>query len=487
MVQSKLQLEGEVDIAKIQQTIKEKEIEIDALRAVAEQQVKNERFQLQQREKDLKKKLEGNFELLADREGEISRLKKDFLKLQKDNEVEKETLRQQIMLEDEERFKIRWREYMEHVEERHKNALDERIKYVEHEAENRLEQLNKKHLETVSALKAHYSSQISTMQSSHQAEIQTLKSAKESELRETHSLLHQSQSQIKLFLQKQEEERSAHNEEKLEALKNLEVQFQAQLSEVQHKNSSLEIVIKDLHTEKVAMIKTSNALVEDNRALRMEVESSRSEVIKKEQTAKELTITLQNSESLLFQMKQQTYHVIEELQQKITDAHSAFDELKRKSERELTELEDRNLETLREKKHEVQRLETEVQKLYQSEKSLKRSIKRERRLKEDIHRQEQANAEMLERASIQLLHKDNNLSEQISNLIEDNRAITSELRQLKRLPPVEHFPIDAVADKTDTAAIEKVVRLLKMEYKSFALKRKAEKDAAVSTLDTSSY
>jgi predicted phage-related endonuclease len=128
----------------------------------------------------------------------------------------------------------------------------------------------------------------------------------------------------------------------------------------------------------------------------------------------------------------------------------------------------------------VQRLEAKLQNLYQSEKALKKIIKRERRLKEDIHRQEQAKAEMLQRASMQLLQKDHNLSEQISILIQDNKAITSELRQLKHLPSVEPSPIDAVADKTDTMAIDKVVRLLKMKYRSVALKHKAEKDAAVS-------
>jgi len=250
--------------------------------------------------------------------------------------------------------------------------------------------------------------------------------------------------------------------EKSEALKNLEIRLQAQLAEAQHNNFTLEIVIKNLQTENEAMTRNSSALVEDNRKLRMEVESARSEVIDKDQTAKELTLALQNSETFLFQLKQQSFHIIEELQQQLTDANSSLDEQRKKSERELAELEYQSQETLRDKELKVQRLETKLQNLYQSEKALKKVIKRERRLKEDIHRQEQAKAEMLQRASMQLLQKDHNLSEQISILIQDNKAITSELRQLKHLPSVEPSPIDAVADKTDTVAIDKVVRLLKM-------------------------
>jgi hypothetical protein len=480
MIPNKLQLEREADVTTIQQAIKEREIEIDALRAFAEQQLQNERFLLQQRENELKIDLERNIAILADREGEISRLKNDILKLHKDNEVEKESLRQHIKLEDEERFKIRWKEHMEQLEERHRNALDECIQRAEHEAVNRIEHANNKHLETITALKAHYCFQISTIQTSHEAEMQTLKSVKESELKKSHSSLHESQSQIKLLLQKQEEDRLALMKEKSEALKNLEVRLQAQLAEAQHNNFTLEIVKKNLQTENEAMTRSSSALVEDNRKLRMEVESARSEVIDKDQTAKELTLALQNSETFLFQTKQQSFHIIEGLQQKLTDANLALDEQRKKSERELAELEDRSQETLRDKELKVRRLETKLQNLYQSEKTLKKIIKMERRLKEDIHHQEQAKAEMLQRASMQLLRKDHNLSEQISILIEDNKAITSELRQLKHLPSVEPSPIDTVADTTDTAAIDKVVRLLKMKYRSVALQHKAEKDAAVS-------
>jgi hypothetical protein len=51
---------------------------------------------------------------------------------------------------------------------------------------------------------------------------------------------------------------------------------------------------------------------------------------------------------------------------------------------------------------------------------------------------------------MQLMHKDNHdLSEQISMLFEDNKAITAELRQLKRLPLAETPPGNMVTEKMD--------------------------------------
>lgn len=483
-MQRNLQFERNPDVATIQQTIKEREIELDALRAFAEQRLQNERLLLQQTERELQLEIEENRTLLADREGEISKLKNDISKLQTAHDEQIQTLRQQVKREEEEKFTIRWKQEMAQVEEQHKRALDESIRCAEQETKSRIEYMNAMHLESITDLKAFYSAQISMMESSHQAElqkIQTMKGETERELRESCSSLHEAQCQIKVLLQKHDEERLTLYEEKSQAVKKLEISLQTKLAEAQHKNLTQEILIQDLQSEREAMKKANFDLALDNQRFQKEVESARKEVIDKERKASELIHALQHAEASLFQMQQQYCHAIEELQQKLVDANLVMNEKRCMFEKELADLEDRNQEALKEMEVKEQRWVTELKRVYQSEKTLKNAIKRERQVKDQFLLEEQGKAEALQRVSIQLLRKDNHdLSEQISLLIEDNKAITAELRQLKRLPLAE-TPLGNVAtEKNDAKIADAEVRRFKKECRAVILKYRAEKDAAVS-------
>jgi hypothetical protein len=100
--------------------------------------------------------------------------------------------------------------------------------------------------------------------------------------------------------------------------------------------------------------------------------SAHKEVIDKERNASALIHALQHAEASLFQMQQQSCHVIEELQQKLVDANLVANETRCMFERELVNLDDQNQEALKEMKVKEQRLVTELKRVYQSEKPLKK-------------------------------------------------------------------------------------------------------------------
>jgi len=277
--------------------------------------------------------------------------------------------------------------------------------------------------------------------------------------------------QMSLLQRKDDDKRSAFHEENTVSVAKSEMILRRLLVDAQQQDFTQQLKINALSREAGALKKANVALLEDNRKLQIDSDSTRRENILIERRANGLVHALGAAEASFLEMQQQSCHDIDALQKKLKIVNLAVVKQKEVFDGKVTKLDERQENFVRQMGVNQVRMVAALKKLDHSEKSLRDVIHKERQVRDQLLYEVKGRVEAVDRLSLSLREENLILSEKLSRSIQDNRSIAAELEQLKR--------IQALTKGSLTSTNEAQLRRLKKKYKAAILKEKSKKEVAV--------
>ena len=244
------------------------------------------------------------------------------------------------------------------------------------------------------------------------------------------------------------------------------------LVDTQQQDFSQQLKINTLSREAGALKKANVALLEDNRKLQIDADSTRRENILIERRANELVHALGTVEASFLEIQQQSCQDIDALQKKLKIVNSAVVKQKEVFDGKVTKLGERQENFMRQMSVNQMRMVAALKKLDHSENCLRDVIQKERQVRDQLLYEVKGRVEAVDRLSLSLREENLILSDKLSRLIQDNRSIATELEQLKRM--------QALTEGSRTNTTDAQLRRLKKKYKAAILKEKSQKEKAVS-------